>query len=151
MSVGFERHPVNSVVLCGFFSTCSQSSSVSPGRGLGARGLVRPWGQEPGNLVLAFPWPLAHSVALGLAHLSGPQVPTCHGRAWAASGSIVGPGRWQQACNGPRECGELGASASSNGGSCCSAPATACQAPLVRIASVEIWECREIEDVQVFM
>lgn len=50
----------------GYFPSVSEQLR-EPRRGLGARGVARPWGQDSGNLVLAFAWPLAYSMALGLA------------------------------------------------------------------------------------
>lgn len=42
--------------------------------------VARPPGQESGNLVLVLAWPLAHSMALGLAFLYlGFNFPACHG------------------------------------------------------------------------
>lgn len=40
--------------------------------------MARPQGQKMGNLVLAFVWPLAHSVALGLASCVGLSFFCCH-------------------------------------------------------------------------
>lgn len=79
--------------------------------------------RKPG---LAFTWPPARSVSLGLAHpylgLSSSLV-----MGAAVSGSTdrvhVGPGRGRKGCSGP-----VGHQGRCHGGSCSAAPATACRA-----------------------
>lgn len=76
---GVEPHLVNDVVLCGLFSTGLEQLR-EPWKRAETRGVARPWGQGSGSLVLAFAWPLACSMALGLAFLyMGLSFLTCHG------------------------------------------------------------------------
>lgn len=64
MSGAFQAPPCQ--VGCSL-GVLSHLFSGSPGRGLGASRVAMPPVQGSGTLVLALAWPLAHSVALGLA------------------------------------------------------------------------------------
>lgn len=72
---GFEPHLVNYAVLCGLFSIGLRAVQGAQERVGNQRG-GKAMGQDSGNLVLAFAWPLACSMAFPYAGFS---FLTCHG------------------------------------------------------------------------